>query len=324
MIKVQRITGMLCICAVIAFVSSCGKEETIMKPYNVSSKQSEFSIIDSADLSVGKPFAADLAVVSSNVISNEVNVASPVASIYCIDNGEILYAKNVHERMNPASITKIMTALVALENGNLEDIVTVTEGAMITESDATLCDLKVGDQLTLEQLLNGSLIKSGNDAAAAIAIHIGGTVEGFCQMMNDKAKAIGATNTNFTNPHGLTDENHYTTAYDLYLILNEAMKYDKFLEIINQSTYTLEYTDSEGKQQSREFTSTNRFLTQKATAPEGITVIGGKTGTTKAAGSCLALLSKDSSGKWYCSIVLKAEGTDIVFEEMSDLLTLEK
>lgn len=309
--------------AVLLCLSGCSKTEAFMKPYDISSEQSEFSNISSSNSDRAIPFAADLCVVSSNVLPGTAKITAECASIYCLEDGGILYAKNVHERMNPASLTKIMTALLAIESGKLDDVVTVTEEAMITESGATVCDLKPGDQLTLRQLLNCCLVKSGNDAAAAMAVYLGGSLEGFSAMMNERAAELGATNTNFTNPHGLTEEQHYTTAYDIYLILQEAIRQDEFLSIINQPNYELEYIDVEGKVKTRTFDSTNRFLNGKAAAPEGVTVIGGKTGTTNAAGSCLALLSKNQNGKTYVSVILKADSSDLLFEEMASLLSLE-
>lgn len=308
--------GVLC-------MSGCNDAETFMKPYDISSEQSEFSNISSSSSDRATPFAADLCVVENNVLPGTAKITAECASIYCLENNEILYAKNVHERMNPASLTKIMTGLLAIESGKLDEMVTVTEEAMITESGATVCDLKPGDQLTLRQLLNCCLVKSGNDAAAAIAVYLGGSIDGFCAMMNERAVQLGATNTNFTNPHGLTDEKHYTTAYDIYLILQEAVGQDEFLKIINQASYELEYIDAAGTVKKNTFDTTNRFLSGKAEAPEGVTVVGGKTGTTNAAGSCLALFSKSSSGKTYVSVILKAEGSDVVFDEMINLLSLE-
>lgn len=319
----RRVLPVAILSAALLCLSGCGSQESFMKPYDISSQQSEFLNFDVTDSERGTPFAADLCVVSDNVTPAVAPVTAECASIYCLDDNEILYAKNVHQQMNPASLTKIMTAILALESGKLDDVVTITEEAMITESGATVCDLKPGDKLTLRQLLNCSLVRSGNDAACAIAIYLGQSVDGFSAMMNEKAKELGATNTNFMNPHGLTQEKHYTTAYDIYLILKEAVKYDEFLEIINQASYELEYTDAEGNTKTNRFESTNRFLSGKADVPEGVTVIGGKTGTTNAAGSCLALLSKGNDGKMYASVILKAEGAELVFQEMAMLLSLE-
>lgn len=306
-----------------ASLSGCGKTEDFMKPYDITSQQSEFSFVGASQQGRAASFASDLCIANENVTPAQTVITAETASIYCIDDREVLYAKNVHQRMNPASLTKIMTALLALESGRLDEEVTVAEEAMISESGATLCNLKPGDQISLRQLLTGSLVRSGNDAAAAIAVFLGGSIENFNTMMNERAKQLGATNTNFMNPHGLTQEDHYTTAYDIYLILKEAMKYDEFLSIINQGSCELTYKDATGKEKTGTFESTNRYVSGKMEPPAGVTVIGGKTGTTRAAGSCLALISKNSRGKYYISIILKAEDTNVVFDEMSALLSLE-
>lgn len=320
----KRVSYMIAAALTAMALSSCGSQsESFMKPYDAGSQQSEFSFLSTSEEDKGVSFASDLCVIDGNVTPATVTITAETASIYCLDGNDILYAKNVHQRMNPASLTKIMTALLALESGKLDDVVTITEEAMITESGATVCDLKPGDQITLRQLLNCALVRSGNDAAAAIAVYLGGSIDGFSEMMNTRARELGATNTNFQNPHGLTQEEHYTTAYDIYLILQEAMKHDEFLSIINQGSYEYTYSDAEGNAKTNSFDSTNRFLNGKAEAPEGVTVLGGKTGTTNAAGSCLALISKSRTGKTYISVILKAEGTDVVFQEMSSLLSLE-
>ena len=131
------------------------------------------------------------------------------------------------------------------------------------------------------------LLASGNDAANAIAWHVGGSLEGFVSLMNQEAAAIGATNSHFMNAHGLQDENHYTTPYDMYLIFNEAIKYSTFTDAINQQSYTVTYTAGDGEQYERTWFATNYYFTGEATPPDNVTVFGGKTGTTDEAGACL-------------------------------------
>ena len=150
-----------------------------------------------------------------------------------LNSGKILYEKNIHEKMYPASLTKIMTALVALKYGNTEDVITCSEAVLDIDYDATKIGLKPGDQLTMNQALHALLINSANDAAIAIAEHIGGSVENFAEMMNEEALLLGATNSHFVNPHGLSADEHYSTAYDMYLIANEAIKYEDFCHIIS-------------------------------------------------------------------------------------------
>ena len=138
--------------------------------------------------------------------------------------------------------------------------------------------------------------------------------------MNSEAKALGATGSHFVNPHGLHNENHYTTAYDLYLIFNEAIKYDSFNEIIHMTSYQTAYYDKDGKAKELTVNNTNRFLRGDFQAPENITVIGGKTGTTNAAGHCLILLSRDTSGAPYISVILNSSASDVLYPEMVQLL----
>ena len=161
---------------------------------------------------------------------------------------------------------------------------------------------------------------SANDVAMLIAENVGGTVEHFVELMNEEAKALGATNSNFVNPHGLSDDEHYTTAYDLYLIFNEAIKQEGFMEIISTTNYETTFSDKNGKEKQLSFQNSNLYLRGNYEAPSNITVVGGKTGTTNAAGHCLLLLSRDNAGNPYVSIILRSESRDLLYAEMSDLL----
>lgn len=234
---------------------------------------------------------------------------------------EMLFSKNIYKKMYPASITKIVTALVTLQSANLEDTVTIShEAANITEYGAKLCGFKEGDQIKLKRLLYSFLVYSGNDAGIAIAEHVAGSVDAFAEMMNQEMKDLGASGSHFTNPHGLHDENHYTTAYDLYLIFHELLQYDTFLDIINRGSYKAKYKGADGKNKTVTFQSTDRYLIGRASAPKGITVVGGKTGTTAAAGSCLILYSKNAAGEDYISVVLQAQGAESLYLQMNKLL----
>jgi D-alanyl-D-alanine carboxypeptidase (penicillin-binding protein 5/6) len=138
--------------------------------------------------------------------------------------------------------------------------------------------------------------------------------------MNEKAKSLGATNSNFVNPNGLTDSEHYTTAYDLYLIMNAAVKNDKFIEIIHTSTYNSVYHDKNGNDKTIDLTTTNAYIKNEIATPDNVTVIGGKTGTTNAAGSCLIIYARDNSGNPYISIILQSTDRTTMYTEMTDLL----
>ena len=298
-------------------LAGCGKSELPM------SYKSTYTITTTTQVdSKVESFAATLAVTDSNVDGQtgaSVEEQSS-AGLFDVNRHEVLYAKDVHLQLAPASLTKIMTALVALKYGNTEDVITCSDEVTNIEYDATKIGLKAGDQLTMNQALHALLISSANDAAIAIAEHISGSVETFADLMNKEARLLGATNTNFENPHGLTSSEHYTTAYDLYLITKAAMEYSIFNEIVQTSEYETVYNDSAGNEKSMSFRTTNLFLRGDYSPPEKVTVIGGKTGTTNAAGNCLVLIVKDTGGNPYIGVILRASQRTIVNEEMAELL----
>lgn len=253
---------------------------------------------------------------------NSDSVMTAGASLIVNDTtDEMLFSRNIYKKMYPASITKIVTALVTLKYANLDDVVTISHNAAnITEYGATLCGFKEGDQIKLKRLLYSLLIHSGNDAGIAIAEHVAGSEEAFAEMMNQEMRDLGASGSHFTNSHGLHDEQHYTTAYDMYLVFHELLQYDTFLKIINCPSYKAKFKGADGKSKTLQFQSTNRYLIGRASAPKGVKVIGGKTGTTSAAGSCLILYSKDASKQDFISIVLHAEGAESLYLQMNKLL----
>lgn len=267
-------------------------------------------------------FASNLAVIpESQDHMAEADIPAASALMVNATDNTVIYANNVYQRLYPASLTKLMTALVVLKNANLKDTVTVSYNAShITESGAKLCGFKEGDKIGMETLLNSMLVYSGNDAGVAIAEHVAGTVDKFAKMMNETAASIGAVHSHFVNPHGLHDDNHYTTAYDLYLIFNELLSYKEFTSIINQASYSASYQDAAGNKIKKEFDNTNRYLKGTEAVPEGVTVVGGKTGTTSKAGNCLILASKDSNKKTYISLILKADNSNSLYKQMTLLL----
>lgn len=309
--------------AVILLVSMClsGCGLSYDMAYQVDNDMSSFNTVARQERRTAAPFAARLCVTAVDVAGKEADIASAgAAGLFGLERCEVLYAKNIHEKLHPASLTKVMTALVALENGQLNQVLTATNAVNITEAGAQLCGLKSGDTMTLDQALRILLVYSANDVAMLIAENIGGTVDGFVAMMNEKAREIGATNTSFSNPHGLTDADHYTTAYDLYLIFQEAIRYETFNEIIHMSGYQTTYYDKNGKEKNFDKATTNQFLKGSRQPPANVTVIGGKSGTTSAAGHCLILLCRDENGSPYISVILRSESTDSLYAEMIDLL----
>ncbi|MDI3534451.1 MAG: hypothetical protein PWQ82_816 [Thermosediminibacterales bacterium] len=226
-------------------------------------------------------------------------ITGQAAVLIDADNGQILYEKNSDKRMFPASTTKIMTAILALENGKLTD--KIKAGPEIYETYGTRLYLEEGEELTLEQLLYGLLLRSANDAAAVIAKYIGGSIENFARMMNEKAKEIGCTNTNFVNPHGLHDENHYTTAKDLAIIAKYAMKIPEFRKIVATKSKVIPWP---GKEYDRQLYNGNKLLEQYEGAD------GVKTGYTSQAQQTL-VASATRDGHRLIAVVLKSQGKNI-------------
>lgn len=301
-------------------ITGCGELSYDMA-YKADADSSTFNVVSKLNSQVATSFAWNLGVVNENILPDSVDMSQATAAVLVdVNNSEFLFAKNPHERLYPASLTKVMTALVALKYGTEDQVLTATNSVVVNESGAQLCGVKAGDTMTLNQALHILLMYSANDVALMIAENIGGTVDGFIELMNEEARAIGATNTNFVNPHGLSDDSHFTTAYDLYLIFNEAIKYSKFTEIIQMTNYQTTYYDQNNTPKEVSFQTTNLFLRGIYNAPESITVIGGKTGTTNAAGHCLVIFSKDSNGAPYISVILRSESRDVLYAEMADLL----
>ncbi len=269
------------------------------------------------------PFAGGLCVTDKDIDADAIFISASEAALFDINSEKVVYAKNIFEQRSPASITKIMTALVAMKYGNPDDMVTVGPSALDIEETSSVCELHQGDRLTLKQLLYGLLIASGNDAAQVIAEYVGGgSIQEFVNMMNREALALGATHTHFMNPHGLTQSDHYTCAYDIYLMLNAAMQYDMFMDIIQRKNYYAEFTNANGEPWGVTWETTDHYLTGEASLPDNVMIYGGKTGTTDDAGACLALISKDMYGNPYISVILHSETKEGLYPEMNQVLSL--
>lgn len=263
-----------------------------------------------------------LCVASDNVSWNDFQTKDKfhASALFQIDDAKVVYADKIHEKLYPASTTKILTAYLALKYGNLDDVVTVSENAVNIPVDSSKAGLRAGDKLTLEALLYSLMLPSGNDSAVAVAEHISGDVKTFVSLMNEEAKKLGATNSNFINPHGYHDENHYTTAYDLYLIFNECIKYDKFLEIVSSAAYKTTITQKNGTYREASWNQSNQYINGAREIPKNIDVIGGKTGTTDEAGACLILYSKANEHP-YISIIMGADLRNILYDNMTNLIS---
>jgi len=313
--------GLPCLLSLCLFLGGCGFNEA-SRMSNLYSFEERPITLDMTDDGSGyaQLFAENLCVIEDEGAFAAGDVTSEAGALFDTTGNQVLYSKNSYERLYPASITKVMTALLAVKYGNLSDMVTVTEDAVITESGATLCGIKPGDTLSMEQLLYGLMLPSGNDAGAAIAVHMSGSIPAFANLMNEEAKRLGATGTHFVNPHGLSDEEHYTTAYDLYLIFNEALKYPEFRQVTGTVTYAADYVDKDGNPVSQTWKGSNQFMTGNRETPEGLTVFSGKTGTTQAAGYCLIMATKDTQDREYISVVLKADSRPGLYDNMTNII----
>ncbi|PKM52576.1 MAG: hypothetical protein CVV02_00120 [Firmicutes bacterium HGW-Firmicutes-7] len=240
------------------------------------------------------------------VSAEEISLTLESEAVILIEEstGKVLYEKNADQRMYPASTSKILTALIALENIKPDDVITVGNEVNSVPLDASKAGHVIGDQLTLEQLLTALMLPSGNDSAYVVASHIVKQTTGnsnidaisannqFATMMNERASKIGAKNTNFANPSGYHDDNHYSTARDLALITREALKNEKFVEVFGQSEYTMNYEAT--PQRNVLWRNRNLLIDKRYSDIFYQYATGGKTGNTDEAGECLvATATKD-------------------------------
>lgn len=225
--------------------------------------------------------------ITQNAIA--VDLSARAAALIDGKSGKVLFEKNKDERLPMASTTKIMTGLLACESKKMKKVVTVSPVASGTEGSSLW--LEPGEKQTLENLTYGLMLRSGNDAAVAIAEYLGGSTEAFALMMNERAKKIGVQNTGFQNPNGLDAEGHFTTAYDLALISREAMKNKKFRKIVSTKSKTIPWESSEW---DRSLTNHNKMLWRY----EGCNGI--KTGFTKKSGRCLVTSAKRGKTELIC------------------------
>ena len=238
------------------------------------------SVLKADDYDEEENQISDLSIqeVSSKPIS-EPEVNSRIAIIYDRNTKRVIWGKNENKRSAMASTTKIMTCLVTLEKANLTDEVTVSAKAAST--GGSRLGLKKNDKITVNNLLYGLMLCSGNDAAVALAEHIGGSKEGFAKLMNEKAKELGLKDTNFVTPHGLDDPNHYTTAFELAKIADYALNNKEFAKIVNTKNITISINGN-----SKQLSNTNELLGNT------LGVYGVKTGFTNNAGRCLVTSCK--------------------------------
>ena len=203
--------------------------------------------------------------------------------------GRVLFGKRIDRQIYPASTTKVLTALLALENLDLDQRVTVSRNAIVGESSIYV---EEGEIISVRDLLYGLMLKSGNDAAVALAEAVSGSVAEFADLMNERAAELGCTSSNFENPHGLPNDNHYTTAEDYYKVFLAAIEHEEFLEIIGTSKYTIQSRRADGSDRTYTVSNTNKLLPNSDTEFAYEYMLGGKTGYTDAAQSAFVGLSE--------------------------------
>ncbi len=237
----------------------------------------------------------------------EPNVSAKGAILIEKNTGKILYRKNMNIKMFPASTTKILTAIIIIENCNLDEKVIVTKEpiALIPEG-YSISYLQEGEELTIKQLLQMLLIHSANDAANVLAFHYSGSIENFAKKMNEKIKELNLENTHFTNPSGMHDDNHYTTAYDMALLMKYCIQNDTFKEITNTVSCTIPATN---KSLERIFTNSNLLINPAYSNYYLPYVLYGKTGFTSQAQNCLVSVSKKDNLELICVVFHSEESS---------------
>ena len=268
-------------------------------------------------------FAADL-VAAEEEVPQELTLAQDTCKmlLFNLETKDPVYAHRIYQKIYPASLAKIMTAILAIENAGMNATVTMTEADFDLEEGAQTSSLMVGDTVTMDELFHLLVIYSSNDAAMAIARTIAGSTEQFVDMMNNRAREMGMTGTHFTNPTGLHEEGMYTTAYDVYLMLRQAYSYQDYLNVSQMAEYTTDVIGSNGATRTIYHTSTDQYLTNDQTLPSGIRILASKTGTTDQAGSCLALVIQNEYGVAYTAIVMGALNKPNLYSNMTTLLNL--
>lgn len=255
---------------------------------------------------------------------NNTDPEIPVKAALLIDisKEEVIYSENATEVIYPASITKLMTAYVAFsENIDFTQTVEISKTAVTPViPSAKMCGFKAGDRIILKDLLGCMLVYSGNDTSAALAEHLSGSEREFVAVMNQKAEELGMNSSHFCNSHGLPDDNHVTSAYDIYLIMQKLFYFEEFLGIIDLGSINADVLRGDSLK-TLSFTSTNQFLWGTYQLPEGLKLLGGKTGTTNKAGCCLVLYVQDINNNCYIAEIFGAESYEALYVSMIQLLT---
>ena len=260
----------------------------------------------------------------SFAVSEPPEISAQAAILIDSSSGEVFYDKASEQRMFPASTTKIMTAILTLENGNLNDVVNVPYSAISSiPAGYSIAASQADEQLTVNQLLQVLMVHSANDAANVLAFYISGSIEEFANLMNQKTSELGMANTHFTNPSGMQNENHYTTAHDLAILMKYCMENNTFRHLAGLKSCSIPATN---KYQARSFTTTNNLLINNETNVANDSyyeyAIAGKTGFTSEAGNCLVSVSNKDGFELICVVLaagVNANGSSSKFSDSKKL-----
>ena len=256
--------------------------------------------------------------------------------LFNAETGQEIFTQNADEKIYPASTTKLMSALIAAESGKLDDEVKVGEEVTAFGEESSLMELKAGETISARDILYGMMLVSGNDAAAAMAVHLAGSIDAFAAQMNTKAQELGMTGTHFTNPHGVHDDNHYTTGADMKKLAMAVFQNNELMQIADTKTYTVQPTDK--VTETRQLKNTNQLIYTDPEHPEdGVFYYeyadGMKTGLTPQAGACLvasatkgdlslvALIFNDTSDEYNSRWNIAKELFDYGFENYENVAT---
>lgn len=299
----------------------CGNKSFSM-PYSEMQQNDNYYISNEIGQYELDFFAKDLAATNKDILEGTAfdPTGLKAVALYDITDKKVLYSYKACERLYPASLTKVMTSLVVLNycyyGGKSLDETIKLGDITIKESGAQTIGLSMGDTITVRDLFNLSLIYSANDASLALAQYIAGSEEAFVELMNQTAISLGCTGTHFCNSNGLPNDDHYTTAYDMYMIFYAASQFPEFRESIMQAEYSANIITASGEQKTKTVISTNQFTNGKYAFAGNIVALGGKTGSTNAAGKCLMEYLEDTAGKKYVCIILGAVDEDTLYKNM--------
>ncbi len=273
------------------------------------------ALADTIDYEVAAQERKELPIQSNSTLNwpEGPEVSAESAIVMEINTGTILYSKNIHEELYPASTTKILTCLLAVENANLSDTITFSNEAVFSvPGDGSSIGMDVGESITLEQALYGIMVGSANEVANAVAEHVSGSIDGFVSLMNEKAESLGCTNTHFANTNGLQNDNHYTSVYDLALISSEFFSNELLCKVANTPRYHFEPTAT----QPDDFYLNNKHkLINGEITYDGI--VGGKTGYTDQARETLVTCAERDGMKLVCIVFMEESPT-----QFTDTVTL--